>query len=225
MSQYVVSPPPVAAIPVRGTSATFPLRRVYCVGRNYVEHIREMGNDERNPPIFFQKPADALVLDGGEVPYPSQTKDFQHEVELVVALKSGGTDIAPENALGHVFGYAVGLDMTRRDLQSRTGKPWEIAKAFDHSFPCGEIATAEEVGHVEKGAIELKVNGETRQSSDVDLLIWRLPEIIANLSTLFELKAGDVILTGTPHGVGPVERGDRLEASVAGLPGLTVTIV
>jgi fumarylpyruvate hydrolase len=224
MSQFVVEAPVVPAIPVQGSEAAFPVRRVYCIGRNYVAHVREMGGDEeRDPPLFFQKPADALVQDGGTVPYPTMTKDFHYEVELVLAMKGGGVNIPKEEALDHVFGYAVGIDMTRRDIQGG-GRPWEIAKSFDHSFPCGPIVPVETVGHIQSGRIELTVNGETRQESDVDLLIWKIPEIIANLSTYFELKPGDVILTGTPHGVGPVRPGDRIEARVEKLPTLRVAV-
>ncbi len=223
MSDFVVEPAPTVSIPVEG-GGRFPVRRVYCVGRNYVAHVREMGGSEdRDPPLFFQKPADSVVLDGGTVPYPTQTEDFHFEVELVLALKSGGLNIPQDRALDHIYGYSVGIDMTRRDIQGK-GRPWEIAKSFDHSFPCGALVPVERSGHIDKGEIKLTVGGETRQESDVDLLIWKVPEIIANLSTFFELKAGDVILTGTPHGVGPVVPGDRIEASVAGLPKLSVTI-
>jgi fumarylpyruvate hydrolase len=224
MTNYVLEAPTVPAIPVQGSDAAFPVRRIYCIGRNYVAHVREMGgHEERDAPLFFAKPADALVQHGGVVPYPPMTKDFHYEVELVMALKSGGMNIPVETALEHVFGYAVGLDMTRRDIQGG-GRPWEIAKSFDHSFPCGTIVPVAESGHIQSGRITLKVNGETRQESDIDLLIWKTPEIIANLSTYFELKAGDVILTGTPHGVGPVVAGDRLEAQVDGLPPLAVEV-
>jgi fumarylpyruvate hydrolase len=224
MNQYVVEAPKLPAIPVMGSDATFPVRRVYCVGRNYVAHVREMGgNEDRDPPLFFQKPADSLVLDGGTVPYPTITKDFHFEVELVLAMKGGGLNIPQDKALDHIYGYAVGIDMTRRDIQGG-GRPWEIAKSFDHSFPCGAIAPAAEVGHIQSGQIELTVNGETRQNSDVELLIWKIPEIIANLSTYFKLMPGDVIMTGTPHGVGPVKPGDRIEARVDKLPELHVTV-
>ncbi len=224
MSQFVVEAPTIPTIPVQGSEAAFPVRRVYCIGRNYVAHVREMGgNEERDPPLFFQKPADALVQDGGTIPYPTMTKDFHYEVELVLAMKGGGVNIPKEEALDHVFGYAVGIDMTRRDIQG-SGRPWEIAKSFDHSFPCGPVVPVETVGHIQSGRIELTVNGETRQESDVDLLIWKIPEIIANLSTYFELKPGDVILTGTPHGVGPVRPGDRIEARVEKLPTLRVEV-
>ncbi len=221
---FVIEPPPTASIGIAGGTGTFPVRRIYCVGRNYVAHVREMGgNEERDPPIFFQKPADAIIPDGGNVPYPSQTKDFHHEMEMVIALKSGGTDIPESQALDHIYGYGIGLDMTRRDIQG-SGRPWEVAKSFDHSCPCGPLTPVEKCGHISSGEIKLTVNGETRQQSDIELLIWKVPEIIANLSTYFELKAGDIILTGTPHGVGPVERGDVLVGTIAGLEPLTVRI-
>jgi fumarylpyruvate hydrolase len=223
MTDYAIAPPAIPTIPVEG-GAPFPVRRIYCIGRNYAAHVREMGgHEERDPPIFFQKPADAVVAAGSTIPYPTMTKDFHYEVELVMALKSGGLNIPQEQALDHVLGYAVGLDMTRRDIQGN-GRPWEIAKSFDRSFPCGTLVPVERSGHVQSGRITLKVNGETKQESDIDLLIWKLPEIIANLSTYFELKPGDVILTGTPHGVGPVQPGDRLEAEVEGLPVLAVEV-
>ena len=220
---YVIDPPRQASLPVTGTDKRFPVRRIYCVGRNYLAHIREMGNDERNPPIFFQKPADAIVESGATIPYATITENLHHEMELVMALKSGGYNIGEADALNHVYGYGVGLDMTRRDIQGN-GKPWEIAKAFDQSCPCGALSPVEKVGHVTKGRISLTVNGETRQDSDIGLLIWKLPEIIANLSTYFELKAGDIILTGTPEGVGPVQPGDELVGKIDGLETLTVRI-
>ncbi|MDI6029418.1 fumarylacetoacetate hydrolase family protein [Corticibacterium sp. UT-5YL-CI-8] len=223
-SGFVIQTPELASLAVTGTSERFPVRRIYCVGRNYVAHVREMGgNEERDPPIFFQKPADSIVADGGTVPYPTRTEDFHHEMEMVIALKSGGSNIAEAQALDHIFGYGVALDMTRRDIQGN-GKPWEIAKSFDHSCPCGPITPVEKSGHIASGEIKLTVNGETRQVSDIDLLIWKVPEIIANLSTYFELKAGDIILTGTPHGVGPVKPGDVLVGTIAGLEKLTVHI-
>lgn len=221
---FVISPLPAASLAVVGTADAFPVRRIYCVGRNYVAHVREMGgNEERDPPIFFQKPTDAIVADGGNVPYPTKTDDFHHEMEMVIALKSGGTNIPEAEALSHIYGYGVALDMTRRDIQG-SGRPWEIAKSFDHSCPCGPITPVEKCGHISSGDIKLTVNGETRQQSDIELLIWKVPEIIANLSTYFELKAGDIILTGTPHGVGPVVRGDELVGTIAGLEPLTVRI-
>ena len=221
---FVIAAPEPISLEVTGTEDRFPVRRIYCVGRNYVAHVREMGgNEERDPPIFFQKPADAIVLDGGVVPYATKTADFHHEMEMVIALKSGGYNIPVSEALDHIYGYGVALDMTRRDIQGQ-GKPWEIAKSFDQSCPCGPITPVEKSGHIAAGEIKLTVNGDVRQISDIDLLIWKIPEIIANLSTYFELKPGDIILTGTPHGVGPVQPGDELVGTIAGLETLTVRI-
>ena len=220
---YVIDPPRQAALPIKGSDQTFPIHRIYCIGRNYAEHAREMGNDEREPPIFFQKPSDAVVDSGAVIAFPTVTANLHHEVELAVALGGGGSDIAEGDALSHVWGYGVAIDLTRRDLQIK-GKPWEVAKSFDRSCPCGPLSPVGAVGHVETGRIALAVNGETRQESDIGLLIWRLPEIIARLSALFELRAGDLILTGTPHGVGPLQPGDRIDANIAGLEPLAVTI-
>lgn len=206
----------------------FPVRRIYCVGRNYVEHIREMKEgDERDPPFFFQKPTDALVPDGGVVPYPPVTNDLQYEVELVLAIGRRGRDVPPAKALDVVFGYGVGLDMTRRDRQREAGKkglPWEIGKSFDHSAPCGRIDPATRVGHLADAAIRLSVNGELRQNSNIKLMIWKVPEIVANLSRQYALEPGDLIYTGTPAGVGPVVPGDRLEGQIEGLVPLCVNI-
>jgi fumarylpyruvate hydrolase len=228
IERFVVPAPTPVVLPVAGSDLGFPVRRVYCVGRNYVAHIREMGGDEaRDPPVFFQKPADSIVHDGATIPYPSLSQNYHHELELVVALKSGGRDIPEAQALDHVYGYGIGLDMTRRDLQKRlsdAGLPWEDSKSFDHSCPCGPIHPVEDVGHVASGAIRLTVNGEARQDSDVSLLIWKIPEIIANLSRAYELFPGDIILTGTPHGVGPVEPGDVLVGTIDKLGSLTVRI-
>ncbi len=221
---YVIDAPEQASLAVAGSKERFPVRRIYCVGRNYVAHVREMGGDEdRDPPIFFQKPTDSVVESGSTIAYPTITENFHHEMEMVIALKSGGYNIAESDALNHIWGYGTGLDMTRRDIQGN-GKPWEIAKSFDQSCPCGPLSPVEKVGHISKGAIKLTVNGETKQESNIELLIWRVPEIIANLSTLFELKAGDIILTGTPHGVGPVQPGDELVGTIDGLEPLTVKI-
>jgi fumarylpyruvate hydrolase len=225
--RYVISPPPRQAMAVAGTARLYPVRRVWCVGRNYIEHIREMGQDERAPPFFFAKPADALVADGSVVPYPPLTKDLHFEVELVVALKDGGRNIAPARALDLIYGYAVGIDLTRRDLQiaSRDVKrPWEIGKAFDASGPCGALRPASEIGHPAKGRIHLSVNGTVRQDGDLNQLIWSVPEIIAQLSTQVAVAAGDVIFTGTPAGVGAVGPGDQLKGEVAGVGAVTVTI-
>jgi fumarylpyruvate hydrolase len=224
---YVIAQPPQAAIPVAGTKSYFPVRRLWCVGRNYVEHIKEMGNDVREPPFFFAKPADAIVADGGTAPYPSLTKDMHHEVELVVALKSGGRNIKAEKALDCIYGYAVGIDLTRRDLQiaSRDIKrPWEIGKAFDHSAPCGPLKPAAEIGHPSHGHITLKVNGKIRQDGDLNQMIWKVPEIIAKLSEMVELAPGDIIMTGTPSGVAATVAGDKIECEVEGVGKLAVTI-
>ena len=225
---FVVAPAPRAALPVAGEAGAFPVRRVYCVGRNYAAHAVEMGHDpDREPPFFFQKNPDDLVTDG-RFPYPPATSDVHHEVELVVALQSGGRDISVEDALGHVYGYAVGLDMTRRDLQAeakRMGRPWELAKAFAASAPCGPLHPASRIGHPERGAVWLAVNGERRQEGDLAQMIWKVPEVIAALSGLFTLAAGDVIFTGTPAGVGAVTRGDRLHAHVDGVGDLEVAVV
>jgi len=224
---YVIAPPPQAAIAVAATSKLFPVRRIWCVGRNYMEHIREMGQDERAPPFFFAKPADAIVPDGGTVPYPSLTKDMHHEVERVVALKSGGRNIAVDKANDCIYGYAVGIDLTRRDLQiaSRDLKrPWEVGKAFDHSAPCGALRPASEIGHPGKGRIVLKVNGQVRQDGDLNQMIWNVPETISKLSEMVALAPGDVIMTGTPSGVAATVAGDRLEGEIEGVGKLTITI-
>ncbi|HET6157513.1 MAG TPA: fumarylacetoacetate hydrolase family protein [Dongiaceae bacterium] len=225
---YLFPPPPTAALPVRGATALFPVRRIHCVGRNYAQHAREMGHDPtREAPFFFQKAPDSLVADGGVFPYPAGSSDVHHEVELVVALKLAGTDISENQALDHVFGYAVGLDMTRRDLQGaakKAGRPWEVGKAFDHAAPCSALAPAASIGHPAKGAIRLNINETIRQQGDLSEMIWSVPEIIAHLSRLFELKAGDLIFTGTPAGVGPVQRGDRLHGTIDGVGELRITI-
>jgi fumarylpyruvate hydrolase len=221
---FVIERPKAASLPVVGKDERFPVRRIYCVGRNYVAHVEEMGGSaDRDPPIFFQKPTDSIVQSGSTIAYATMTKDFHYELELVMALKSGGYNIPEDKALDHVYGYGVGIDMTRRDIQGG-GRPWEIAKSFDESCPCGPITPVEKSGHIEKGNIKLTVNGETRQDSDVSLLIWSLPEIISKLSEFYELKAGDIILTGTPHGVGPVKTGDELVGTIDGLEPLTVKI-
>jgi fumarylpyruvate hydrolase len=224
----VIAPPARASLPVAGTSQIFPVRRIYCVGRNYVAHVREMGGDEsRDPPIFFQKPADSIVQDGSSIPYPPMTSNYHYELELVVAIKKGGRDIPATDALDHIYGYGIGLDMTRRDLQMDLGKsglPWEAGKAFDASCPCGPLHPVEQVGHISEGNIRLTVDGETKQDSDLGLMIWKVPEIIANLSKYFMLQPGDIILTGTPAGVGPVVPGNELVGSIDKLGTLTVRI-
>ncbi len=221
---FVIEAPEQVSIEVTGSDARFPVRRIYCVGRNYKAHVEEMGGTvDRDPPIFFQKPTDAVVASGATISYPTMTSNYHFEVELVMVIGKGGLNIPESEALDHVWGYAVGVDMTRRDIQG-DGKPWEIGKSFDQSFPVGAISPVSQVGHVTKGAIKLTVNGETKQESDIDLLIWKLPEIIARLSEYFELQPGDVILTGTPHGVGPVVTGDKLACTIDGLAPLEFTI-
>jgi fumarylpyruvate hydrolase len=224
---FVIPPPAVPSLPVGGSSKLFPVRRVWCVGRNYLEHIREMGNDEREPPFFFAKPSDALVRDGSTIPYPSLTKDFHFEVELVVALKSGGRNIPVDKANDCIYGYGVGIDLTRRDLQiaSRNIKqPWEVGKFFDNSAPCSALRPASEIGHPSKGKIMLKTNGKLRQEGDLAQMIWNVPETISKLSEMVELAAGDVIFTGTPSGVGAVVEGETMECEVEGVGKLTITI-
>jgi fumarylpyruvate hydrolase len=219
---------PVVSLPIVGSGLRFPVRRVYCVGRNYLEHIREFGNDERDPPFFFAKHRDTIVESGSEIPYPSLTSNYQHEIELVVAMKSGSQNIKKEDALSHVYGYAVGLDMTRRDLQMASRKkeqPWEVGKSFDQSAPCSAITPAEKTGHLSKGKIQLTVNGTLRQDGDLAQMIWNVPEIIAALSLQVGLDAGDLIYTGTPAGVVACGRGDKLVGSVEGLSELKITIV
>ena len=220
--------PRIAALPIVGRDDQFPVRRVYCVGRNYVAHIREMKEgDERDPPFFFQKPTDALVQDGATVGYPMDTDDFQFEIELVVALHGGGRQIPVDASEKAVFGYAVGLDMTRRDRQREArdrGLAWEMGKSFDQSAPCSAINPVSAIGHPRNGAITLSVNGAERQRGDLSQLIWNVPEIISRLSHQYELKAGDLIYTGTPAGVGPVHPGDKLEGAIDRVGRLTIAI-
>lgn len=228
MSEFVIEKPPVVAIPVAGSDAKFPVRRVYCIGRNYAAHAIEMGHDpDREDPFFFQKNPDNVDLTG-EFPYPAHSEDVHHEVELIVALKSGGTNIPVDKALDHVYGYAVGLDMTRRDLQGvakKMGRPWEIGKAFERSAPMGEIVPAAKIGHPDQGLVQLKVNGAVRQEGDLNQLIWKVPEMISYLSEYFELAAGDLIMSGTPSGVAAVQRGDLMECHVEHVGDLTVKVV
>ena len=218
---FVVPAPAVPSVAVLGTDARFPVRRIFCVGRNYPEHVREMGGDpSREPPIFFTKPADAIVPSGTDVPYPPRTANLHHEIELVVAIGRGGSRIAVELALGHVFGYAVGNDLTRRDLQAqakKAGAPWDMAKGFDASAPVSAIRSAEEIGQVGRGRIWLAVNGELRQQADVGEMIWSVPEIIAELSGYCRLEPGDLIFTGTPPGVGPLVAGDVVTGGIDGV--------
>ena len=224
---YSIPVPPVASVPVVGGSP-FPVRRIYCVGRNYAAHAREMGHDpNREEPFFFMKPADAIVPTGTVIPYPSKTGDYQHEIELVVALSKGGKDVPVERALDLVFGYAVGLDMTRRDIQSvakKMSRPWDLGKGFDQSAPCAPLTRADAFGVPAKGSIWLKVNGKIRQQGDLSDLIWSVAETISYLSGYVELCPGDLIYTGTPEGVGAVVKGDVLEGHVDGLTNLVVTV-
>jgi fumarylpyruvate hydrolase len=227
MPDFVIPAPTTPSIPVSGGGA-FPVRRVYCIGRNYAAHAIEMGHDpDREAPFFFQKNPNNLDSTG-EFPYPPHSSDVHHEVELVVALKSGGSNIPLDLALTHVWGYAVSLDMTRRDLQGeakKQGRPWEIGKAFERSGPVGPLHAVETVGHMDHGRIELKVNGALKQEGDMNQMIWKVPEMISYLSEYFELQAGDVIMSGTPSGVGAVVRGDVMEASIEGLGNLVVKVV
>jgi len=226
---YIFPPPNQAALPVRGSQDLFPVHRVYCVGRNYAAHAIEMGHDpSKEAPFFFQKNPDNILLDGEDFPYPGMSSDVHHEIEMVVALKSGGDNIRAEKALDCIFGYGVALDMTRRDLQAemkKQGRPWEIGKAFEKSAPCSELVSANDIGHPVEGEVWLKINDEIRQQGDLNQLIWKIPEMIAYLSALFTLQPGDLILTGTPAGVGPVQRGDRLHGHVAGVGELKVNVV
>jgi fumarylpyruvate hydrolase len=226
---YVISPPPVPSLRVVGSDDEFPVRRIYCIGRNYAEHAIEMGHDPtKEPPFFFQKNPDNLLPEGQDFPYPPKTEDVHFEIELVVALKSGGTNIPVEKAMDHVFGYAVGLDMTRRDLQGeakKLGRPWEIGKAFEHSAPCGPIVPAEKTGHLTKGSVTLEVNGLPKQKGDLNQMIWKIPEMISYLSDYFRLAPGDLIMSGTPAGVGAVKRGDTLLGKVEGVGELKVKVV
>ena len=228
---YVFAAPATVSVPILGQPEHFPVHRIYCVGRNYEEHAKEMGYTGREPPFFFLKPADALVVvhDGatGHIPYPSMTANFHHEIELVVAIGKGGRNIKAADAMGHVFGYAVGLDMTRRDLQNdmkKQGRPWCIGKAFDHSAPIGPIVRAEKVSGIEAAAISVTVNGQPRQASHVSKLIWNIAETIEHLSAAWELQPGDLIYSGTPEGVASVKSGDTMVGQVAGLPILTVQV-
>ncbi|SHH32765.1 fumarylacetoacetate hydrolase family protein [Marivita hallyeonensis] len=227
MNAHAIPTPFVTTLPIQGSDQLFPVRRIYCIGRNFAAHAVEMGHDpDREPPFFFQKNPDNIDL-SGTFPYPPKSNDVHHEIELVVALGQGGSDIPLEAALDHVWGYGVGLDMTRRDLQGeakKMGRPWEIGKAFEHSAPMTPIRPASEIGHPSEGAITLKVNGALRQSGDLNQMIWKTPEMIAYLSEHFTLGAGDLIMAGTPAGVGPVERGDRLEGHIDSVGDLSVVV-
>jgi fumarylpyruvate hydrolase len=226
---YVIDPPIVPSLPVVGDTRRFAVNRIYCVGRNYADHAREMGHDpDREPPFFFMKPANSIVADGKDMQYPNLSNDVHHEIEMVVAIGKGGANISADKALEHVYGYGVGLDMTRRDLQGeakKMGRPWDTGKAFDQSAPCAAITPATLCGHLNKGTVKLMVNGEVRQEGDLNQLIWNIPDTIAYLSTLFTLESGDLIMSGTPAGVGPVKKGDVLEGTVEGLTPLKIKIV
>jgi len=225
----VIPAPPQVSLPVQGIDARFPVHRIFCVGRNYAEHAREMGHDpDREAPFFFMKPASAIVENDGDFPYPGCSSNVHHEMELVVAIGWGGSTIASEHALSHVYGYAAGLDMTRRDLQAeakKRGRPWDTGKAFDAAAPCSAVVAAADIGHPEKGAVVLMVNGEERQRGDLADLIWNVPDTIAYLSTFFRLLPGDLIFTGTPAGVGPVQRGDVMHGWVEGVAELRARVV
>ena len=228
-TSFVIAAPPIPSLPVVGDSKRFPVNRIYCVGRNYADHAREMGHDpDREPPFFFMKPATAIVTDGQAMAYPALSKDVHHELEMVVAIGKGGSNISADHALDHVWGYGLGLDMTRRDLQGeakKMGRPWDTGKAFDQSAPCSALVPVSQCGHLSKGRIYLTVNGQVKQDGDLAMMIWNVPETIAYLSTLFTLMPGDLIFSGTPAGVAAVQRGDVLEGHVDGLPVLQTKIV
>src|SRR5262245_10105458 len=227
MADFVFDPPTVVSLPAP-PGKPFPVRRIFCVGQNYRDHATEMGgNPDTEPPFFFMKPAGAIVQNGATIPYPPATADLQHEAELVVALQGGGQNIPLEKADHLIFGYAVGLDMTKRDVQAefrKKGRPWEMSKSFDFSAPCSAIALKTQAGAFSKGEIACKINGELRQRADLSDMIWGVPQIIAYLSQQMEIAPGDLIFTGTPAGVGPVVRGDRIEATIAGLEPLVIEI-
>lgn len=229
MTNYVFDPAPQPGIEVEGRAERFPVRRIFCVGRNYAAHAREMGKDpDREPPFFFTKPADAVVANGADVPYPPGTENLHHEIELVVAIGREAANISEQAAEDHIFGYAVGNDLTRRDLQLAArdkGRPWDTGKAFDNSAPVSAIRPAAQIGHPERGRIWIDVNGETRQDGDLGELIWNVREIVSILSGLFTLQPGDLILTGTPAGVGPVQRGDEMAGGIEGVGELRNRIV
>ncbi|MFM1814443.1 MAG: hypothetical protein RLZ98_1138 [Pseudomonadota bacterium] len=229
MPEYVIKPFEIPSIPVKGSGAVFPVRRIYCIGRNYADHAIEMGHDpNREPPFFFQKNADSIRHSGAAFPYPAMSTDVHYEIELVVALKSGGTNIPVDKAMDHVYGFGVGLDMTRRDLQTEAknlGRPWEVGKSFEASAPCTHLIPIDKTGPMANGAIWLKVNGEVKQKGDLNQMIWKTPEMIAVLSEYYELAAGDIIMSGTPAGVGPIKKGDVMLGHVDGLDDLEVKVV
>ena len=224
---YVIPSWELTSLPVVDNEDRFPVRRIYCIGRNYAEHAKEMGMDERDPPFFFMKPTDAIVQNGAKIPYPPQTKNYHYEGELVVAIGGSASSISVADANNCIYGYGVGLDMTRRDVQiaaRKMGRPWDMGKGFDNSAPCSEILPVTKIGHPEEGRIRLAVNGETKQDADIKDMIWNVPESISYLSGLVTLEAGDLIMTGTPAGVGPVISGDTMVVSVEGVTELTCTI-
>lgn len=227
--QTVIPAPEIVTLTVHGTEARFPVRRIYCVGRNYADHAIEMGHDpSREPPFFFQKNPDNILESGKPFPYPSLTSNVHFEVECTVALKSGGTDISTKDALSHIFGYGVGIDMTRRDIQDglkKMGRSWEGAKAFEHSAPMSKLIPASEIGHPSEGLIWLDVNGTRRQTGNLNQMIWKTAEVIAELSKYFRLAAGDIIMTGTPAGVGAIQRGDQISCGVEGVATLDVAVI
>ena len=228
-SGFVIEPPPAVSLPVAGTQARFPVRRVHCVGRNYADHAREMGHDpDREPPFFFSKAPQCLVTDGGRFPYPPASQDVHHEVELVVALKGGARAVDPAAATDLIYGYAVGIDFTRRDMQATLkakGHPWEMGKSFDHAAPCGPLQPAATTGHPTTGRVWLTVNDAVRQDGDLAAMIWPVPDILAHLSRMVALAPGDLIYTGTPAGVGPVVRGDHLVGRIDGIGTVETTVV
>nr|WP_190275487.1 fumarylacetoacetate hydrolase family protein [Candidatus Puniceispirillum marinum] len=228
MMDYIFTPAAQVSLPIEGMDAAFPVRRIYCIGRNYADHAIEMGHDpDREAPFFFQKNAQNIDI-SGTFPYPPQTSDVHHEIELVVALKSGGANISEDDAMQHVYGYAIALDMTRRDLQGeakKTGRPWEIGKAFERSAPMSALVPASKTGHLDAGRISLSINGEIRQDGDLNQMIWKVPEMISYLSRFYDITAGDLIMSGTPAGVGPVAKGDVLTGDIEGLGRLVTQIV
>ncbi len=225
---FTFDPVDQVTLPVRGSDLLFPVNQIYCVGRNYADHAIEMGHDpDREAPFFFMKPGYAILQDGEEMVYPSLSQDVHHEVELVVSLRSGGNDIAVEDAMKKVFGYGVGIDMTRRDLQAEAkekSRPWEAGKSFKHAAPCSTIVPIEQCGEIQDGSISLSINGEIRQEGDVNQMIWEVAQVISRLSTLFVLQPGDLIYTGTPAGVGPIKPGDEITAMIESVGGLKITV-
>ena len=225
---FVVQPPAPMTLPVQGSTDVFPVSEIFCVGRNYADHTIEMGGDpDREPPFFFIKPRFSLLSDGRDMPYPAFSDDVHHEIELVVAIAKGGRNIAVNEAMSHVFGYGIGIDMTRRDLQGEAksaGRPWEAGKTFVGAAPCSKLMPIADTGEINSGSIELKINDEVRQQGDVSQMIWKVPEVISGLSELFLLQAGDLIFTGTPAGVGPIQVGDRIQGTIVDLPELSFSV-